>query len=160
MMVVRDVFNSSKIHAQFNQKYLLNFPIFEKYNHRSKFIETKAYLKEKEANKFLYRGTFGTAPRGPLSPPLNRGLNEDPSPPPNTLSSVLANAFRTDIKNAANTHVISFGGKVLALFEAGLPHRIDPVTLDTIGEDDMSGTLIEDKVRISKIDIYLHGIVL
>ena len=59
---------------------------------------------------------------------------------------MIANAFKTDIKNTANTHVISFGGKLLALFEAGLPYRIDPATLDTIGEDDMSGTLIKDKV--------------
>jgi len=112
---------------------------------KSKFIETTGYLKEKDANKFLCRGTFGTAPRGPLSPPLKRGLNEDPSPPPNKLSSMIANAFKTDIKNTANTHVISFGGKLLALFEAGLPYRIDPATLNTIGEDDMSGTLIKDK---------------
>jgi hypothetical protein len=37
--------------------------------------------------------------------------------------------------------VISFGGKLLALFEAGLPHRLDPVTLETLGEDTMGGSL-------------------
>ena len=48
---------------------------------------------------------------------------------------------KIDVKNSANTQVISFGGKILALFEAGLPHALDPETLETIGEDTMGGTL-------------------
>jgi carotenoid cleavage dioxygenase-like enzyme len=38
-----------------------------------------------------------------------------------------------DDSNAANTHVIAAGGMLLALWEAGSPHRIDPVTLATLG---------------------------
>jgi all-trans-8'-apo-beta-carotenal 15,15'-oxygenase len=48
---------------------------------------------------------------------------------------------KIDIKNSANTQVIRFGGKLLAFFEAGLPHALDPVTLETLGEDNMGGTL-------------------
>ena len=54
---------------------------------------------------------------------------------------MVARAFNTDLKNPANTQVISFAGKVLALFEAGLPHAIDPETLETLGEDTLGGVL-------------------
>lgn len=37
--------------------------------------------------------------------------------------------------------MVSFGGKLLALFEAGLPYSLDPVTLETIGEDSLGGLL-------------------
>ena len=107
----------------------------------SRFVLTEHFEKERKANKFLYRGTFGTGPSSELfdsRPKL--GLNEDPIEP-STLSKVIGGAFNTDIKNSANTQIISFGGKVLALFEAGLPHRLDPVTLKTLGEDTMDGML-------------------
>lgn len=109
---------------------------------RSQFIQTKEFVEESEANKFLYRGTFGTCPRGleDWFPSERLGLNEEPPIIPN-LSKIAGNAFRTSIKNTANTQIISFGGKLLALFEAGLPYRLDPVTLDTIGEDDLDGAL-------------------
>ncbi len=38
-----------------------------------------------------------------------------------------------DDTNAANTHVIAAGGKLLALWEAGSAHAVDPVTLGTQG---------------------------
>ncbi len=38
------------------------------------------------------------------------------------------------LKNAANTAVVRHHGKLLALWEGGLPHEIDPQTLATIGE--------------------------
>ena len=43
-----------------------------------------------------------------------------------------ANALRMRFKNAANTSVVWHGGKLLALWEGGLPHRLDPTTLDTL----------------------------
>lgn len=106
---------------------------------RSRFVETECMKEEEESQKFLYRGTFGTGPSGFLEPPKN-GLNEDPWQEP-LPSKIVGNALKIDIKNSANTQVISFGGKVLALFEAGLPHRIDANTLETLGEDDLGGTL-------------------
>lgn len=107
---------------------------------RSRFVETEGFLKELEAGQFLYRGTFGTAARAPFDDPPRKGVNNDPSEVP-LLSKIAANALKTNIKNSANTQVIAFGGKLLALFEAGLPYRLDPVTLETLGEDDMQGTL-------------------
>ncbi len=50
---------------------------------------------------------------------------------------------RNRIKNPANTNIVAHAGKLLALCEAGRPHRIDPATLATIGEDDMGGALAE-----------------
>jgi len=108
---------------------------------RSRFVETKEFIEEREANQFLYRSTFGTAPHNEFfSPSKREGLNEDPSKI-SPLSKITANIFKIDIKNAANTQVISFGGKLLTLFEAGLPYRLDPRTLETIGEDDLDGAL-------------------
>ncbi|CAB9498076.1 Apocarotenoid-15,15'-oxygenase [Seminavis robusta] len=120
---------------------------------RSKFVQTKGLQKEIEAGKFMARGVFGTAPRGltSLFPPPKRGVNAEPSTPP-LLSRVAGNAFDTTLKNSANTHVVSFGGKLLALFEAGLPYALDPTTLETIGEDTMGGTLPgKDKLAIKMI---------
>eukprot|EP00560_Eucampia_antarctica_P009622 CAMPEP_0197827286 /NCGR_PEP_ID=MMETSP1437-20131217/4098_1 /TAXON_ID=49252 ORGANISM="Eucampia antarctica, Strain CCMP1452" /NCGR_SAMPLE_ID=MMETSP1437 /ASSEMBLY_ACC=CAM_ASM_001096 /LENGTH=634 /DNA_ID=CAMNT_0043428073 /DNA_START=171 /DNA_END=2072 /DNA_ORIENTATION=+ len=108
---------------------------------QSRFVVTKEMVEEQKADKFLYRGTFGTAPTSDiLSDNPRRGLNEDPWEAP-WWSKMLANAMKVNIKNSANTQIISFGGKVLALFEAGLPHLIDPDTLETLGEDDLDGTL-------------------
>lgn len=43
--------------------------------------------------------------------------------------------------DSANTQIISFGGKLLTLFEAGLPFRLDPETLETLGDDTLGGAL-------------------
>ena len=109
---------------------------------RSKFVQTKGLLKDQQANDFAIRGVFGTGIRGlpELFPPPRNGINEEPSTAP-LVSRVVGNAFKTELKNTANTHVVSFAGKLLALFEAGLPYSLDPETLDTIGEDNMGGVL-------------------
>ena len=111
-----------------------------KFTFRSRFVETEGFKAERDADAFLYRGTFGTAPRAFFDKTAGDGLNADPKEV-SLASRVAANAFKTKIKNTANTQVIAFGNKVLALFEAGLPHDLDPVTLETIGEYDMGGTL-------------------
>lgn len=107
---------------------------------RSRFVETKAFQEERDADRFLYRGTFGTTPVAFFDARPKNGLNADPIEP-STMSKLVGSAFNVDIKNTANTQVISFGGKLLALFEAGLPHAIDPDTLETLGEDTMGGML-------------------
>ena len=116
---------------------------------RSSFIKTEGFLADIEAGEFTQRGTFGTCIRGlpNLFPGKKEGLNKDPCSP-STLSKVTGNIFKTDIKNTANTQVISFGGKVLALFEAGLPYELDPSTLDTIGEYTMNGSLTSGKLPV------------
>jgi all-trans-8'-apo-beta-carotenal 15,15'-oxygenase len=86
---------------------------------RNRYIQTEGYLAEQAAGKILYRGVFGTAKPG----------------------GWLANLFDLKLKNIANTNVIYWGGKLLALWEAAAPHRLDPKTLDTIGLDYLDGVL-------------------
>jgi all-trans-8'-apo-beta-carotenal 15,15'-oxygenase len=86
---------------------------------RNRFVRTEGYLAEQQAQKLLYRGVFGTQKPG----------------------GWLANAFDLKLKNIANTQVIYWGGKLLALWEAAAPHRLDPKTLETLGLDDLDGVL-------------------
>ncbi len=87
----------------------------------NKFIRTKAWEEEQKAQKFLYRGVFGTQkPGGPLS-----------------------NAFDLRLKNIANTNVIKLGENLLALWEADSPHALNPRTLETYGLSSLDGTLKE-----------------
>ena len=86
---------------------------------RNRFVRTEGYIKEQAASKPLYRGVFGTQkPGGPL-----------------------ANAFDLRLKNIANTNVLYWGDKLLALWEAAEPYRLDPHTLETLGLDYLDGVL-------------------
>ena len=86
---------------------------------RNRFVETAAYLEEKAAGKILYRGVFGTQKPGGL----------------------VNNIFDIKLKNIANTNVIYWGDKLLALWEAAEPHLLNPQTLETIGIDYLDGVL-------------------
>lgn len=114
---------------------------------KSRFVETEAMMNEENAGKFLYRSTFGTGPLPDIFPSPRRGLNSDPRQEP-WHAKLFGRAFKTTIKNSANTQIISFGGKLLALFEAGLPHRLDPTTLNTLGEDTLGGLLPRNKLPV------------
>lgn len=87
--------------------------------YRNRFVRTAGYVAEQAAGKPLYRGTFGTQKPG----------------------GVLANAFDLRLKNIANTNIIHWGGKLLSLWEAAEPYRLDPYTLETIGLDFLDGLL-------------------
>ena len=90
---------------------------------RNRFVRTRGYVAEEAAGRLLERGVYGTTPpswwlRGAFSPPR--------------------------FKNTANTSLAFFGGRMLALWEGGHPHAIDPATLATLngGEpDDLGGAL-------------------
>ncbi len=88
---------------------------------RNSFVKTKEYLEEQKAGKMLYRGVFGSQKPG----------------------GFLANLFDLKIKNIANTNVIHWGDKLLALWEAAKPHHLNPDTLETIGIDNLDGVLDE-----------------
>jgi all-trans-8'-apo-beta-carotenal 15,15'-oxygenase len=85
----------------------------------NRYVRTEGYVKEQAAGKPLYRGVFGTQKPG----------------------GFFANAFDLRLKNIANTHVVYWGDRLLALWEAAQPHRLDPYTLDTTGLDDLDGLL-------------------
>ncbi|QIZ72117.1 carotenoid oxygenase family protein [Oxynema aestuarii] len=90
---------------------------------QNRFVRTKGYVEEREAGKILYRGVFGTQKPG----------------------GWLANFLDLRVKNIANTHVIYWGEKLLALWEAAQPHRLDPESLETVGLDDLDGLLESGK---------------
>ena len=86
---------------------------------RNRFVRTEAFVQEQAAGKMLYRGVFGTAKPG----------------------GWLSNAFDLRTKNIANTNVIYWGEKLLALWEAGQPYCLNPETLETLGIDCLDGIL-------------------
>jgi all-trans-8'-apo-beta-carotenal 15,15'-oxygenase len=86
---------------------------------RNRYVRTAGYVAEQEAGKILYRGVFGTQKPG----------------------GWLANALDFKLKNIANTNVIYWGGKLLALWEAAEPHSLNPTTLGTIGLEYLEGAL-------------------
>lgn len=86
------------------------------------YVQTEGYIKEKLAGKILYRG-FGTQKSG----------------------GWLANIFDLKFKNAANTNVLFWGGKLLAMWEGGKPHQLNPYTLATVGLDNLDGLLEPSK---------------
>ncbi|ACK68915.1 Carotenoid oxygenase [Gloeothece citriformis PCC 7424] len=86
---------------------------------KNRYVETEGYLQEKKANKLLYRGVFGTQKPG----------------------GWLNNLFDFNFKKIANTNIIYWGGKLLALWEAAEPYSLDPGNLNTLGKDYLDGIL-------------------
>ena len=78
-------------------------------SHVGQYIRTRKYLAESEAGRLLVSG-FGTH-----------------------VPDSDSNPERIDEANPANISVVPFGGELLALWEAGSAHRLDPATLETRG---------------------------
>lgn len=84
--------------------------------YRNRYVKTAGLRDEMKAGHALYGGLLGGA-----------GEDLPPGAPP--------------IKNAANTNIIGYANRVLALWEAGLPHELQPETLGTVGLFDFGGKL-------------------
>ena len=69
--------------------------------------------------EILFRGSFGTQKPG----------------------GARRNAFDIFMKNAANTNVIYFKDRLLALFEAAQPIAMNPYSLETLGPDLLGGNV-------------------
>lgn len=80
-----------------------------------RYIQTAGYQEETTANRLLY-GNYGMTAPGTF---WDRWLKP--------------------IKNVANTSVLPLPDKLLALWEGGKPHALDLHTLETRGEDSLSG---------------------
>lgn len=93
----------------------------------SRFVKTAEHEQEAKANAFCFRTTFGNA------------------------GTPMANLLDLYLKNPANTHIVSWGEKLLALYEAGMPYRINPFTLETLGAEDLAGNLHASPVPTSKL---------
>ena len=92
-------------------------------SYRNRFVASAGREAENAARHRIFR-TFSMPPAGGL---LTRYLR------------------RAKGKNAANTNVLMHAGTLFALWEGGKPTRLDPVTLATLGEDDLDGLLREDE---------------
>lgn len=93
---------------------------------RNRFVRTDGYVEDNEKGIMSRPGVFGTKVSG----------------------GFLKNLFRLDFKNVANTHVLYRNDKLYALWEAGWPYILDPLTLenDVRGEPrghDLNGLLAE-----------------
>jgi len=82
-------------------------------DYRSRYVRTERFLAERKAHRVL----FGRYRNRSTSDPSVRGLSH----------------------TTANTTPIVHGGMLFSLKEEGLPVRLDPDTLDTLGEWDFGG---------------------
>ncbi|MEM6484668.1 MAG: carotenoid oxygenase family protein [Pseudomonadota bacterium] len=76
--------------------------------HEGRFVRTRKFLEESKAGRFLYDGAGSQV--------------ADPQP-----------ASNNDTANPANINIQPLAGELLALWEAGSAHSIDPATLETRG---------------------------
>lgn len=113
--------NGQRIHHPFDGDGMISKIAFKdgRAHFSNRFVRTKGYQDEQAAGRILYRGVFGTQKSG----------------------GWLANAFDLRQKNIANTNVIYWGDKLLALWEAAEPYRLDPYTLETLGLEYLDGLL-------------------
>lgn len=78
-----------------------------------RYVRSAGFIDEEDIDQCLYRG-YGTLP--PVS---------------------VWQRWQTQMKNAANTSVLALPDRLLALWEGGLPHRLDLETLETAGLDSL-----------------------
>ena len=83
--------------------------------YRNRYVRTEGLRAEMKAGRSLYGGLLGRPAELPSDVP--------------------------PFKNAANTNIIGYANRLLALWEAGLPHELKPETLETVGQFDFGGRM-------------------
>ncbi|MCA9672263.1 MAG: carotenoid oxygenase family protein [Myxococcales bacterium] len=102
-------------------------------SYRNRYVDTRAYQREGEAGRALWRGLMESARDNPRDAP---------------------------IKDTANTDVVLHGGSLLALwYLAGEPYRIDPLTLETVAVERFGGALDAPPAaaRVDRLDVSAHA---
>ncbi|MDN4518970.1 carotenoid oxygenase family protein [Mycolicibacterium austroafricanum] len=84
---------------------------------RNRFVRTRHFVQSTRAGRPIGRGFSAQRPGG-----------------------IRANALRLPV-NTANTSVMMNNDRLLALWEGGRPHELDPDSLDTYGMSDLGGAL-------------------
>jgi carotenoid cleavage dioxygenase len=92
--------------------------------YRNRYVRTSGFLREREAGRALWTG-----------------LAEMPSPDNPEM-----------FKNVANTALVWHDCRLLALWEAGLPHQIRVPSLETVGVHDYGGALTHAFTAHPKVD--------
>lgn len=85
---------------------------------RGRFVQTPSYVAEEEAGRLLHRGLAT-----------------------NQSSTFWKNLGKGPPRNVANTTIVPWQGRLLAGWEAGAPYAMDPVTLETRGEEHLGGAI-------------------
>ncbi|HYL59439.1 MAG TPA: carotenoid oxygenase family protein [Candidatus Acidoferrales bacterium] len=94
--------------------------------YRNRYVRTDGLKAEMKQGRALYGGLLEMAKELP------------PDQPP--------------FKNAANTNIIGYANRLLALWEAGLPHELKPETLETVGLFDFGGKMTGPVTAHPKFD--------
>jgi carotenoid cleavage dioxygenase len=92
-------------------------------HYRNRYVVSNGLREERAAGRGLFRGL----------------LDLDPSEAPT-------------FKNTGNTNIVWHAGRLLALMEAAFPTRMEPRTLETLGEMDFDGRLAGPMTAHPKID--------
>ncbi len=92
---------------------------------KARFVRTEVFVSEQAHGSFVHRG-LATNAHDPFWKNLRLGT----------------------ARNVANTTVYRWNGRLLAGWEAGSPHAMDPVTLDTLGPETFGG-LVQGKVTLA-----------
>lgn len=85
---------------------------------RARFVETAVYRDECTVNALVHRGLATNIDGGPWK---NIGSGKP--------------------RNVANTTVVRWNGRLLAGWEGGAPYALDPVSLETLGEETFGGAI-------------------
>mmetsp|Transcript_3058 Transcript_3058/g.7653 ORF Transcript_3058/g.7653 Transcript_3058/m.7653 type:complete len:602 (-) Transcript_3058:720-2525(-) len=94
------------------------------------YVRTEGFVAERRAGRQLYRSAFNRA----LPEPGSGGVVE-------VLGFRFANPLDIKIKDTANTNVLRWGGKTLALYERGMPWSLSSPDLATLGQDTLGNTV-------------------
>jgi carotenoid cleavage dioxygenase-like enzyme len=94
--------------------------------YRNRYVRTDGLKAEMKQGRALYGGLLEMAKELP------------PDQPP--------------FKNAANTNIVGYADRLLALWEAGLPHELKPETLETVGLFDFGGKMTGPVTAHPKFD--------
>ncbi|KAL4438663.1 hypothetical protein ABPG77_006267 [Micractinium sp. CCAP 211/92] len=79
----------------------------------NRYVRTKGFVQEQQARRLLYRGAFSVG---------------------NPAGGLFYNPFDLSVKGIANTGVVHWAGKLLALYERDLPYELSTPELRTKGQ--------------------------
>lgn len=79
----------------------------------NRYVRTEGFVREQQAQRLLYRGAFSVG---------------------NPTGGWFYNPFDLSVKGIANTGVVRWGGKLLALYERDLPYEVSGPALRTLGQ--------------------------
>eukprot|EP00890_Picochlorum_soloecismus_P003786 jgi/Picsp_1/4408/NSC_01914-R1_carotenoid oxygenase len=88
----------------------------------TRFVRTSAFVEEQLEDKMIYRGAFSVG---------------------NPAGGLFYNPFDLNVKQVANTGVLYWAHKVLALYERDLPYHLESPDLKTVGKTDFGGQIDE-----------------